>query len=142
MPLAEVPPRICSEAMRDLDLVVSVAHLSGANPEATPSTVAARAALVAETCALLGLDNVRLDGRHALIDGRLGRYAVHLASAVTHLLPGGMLCLLPVDDTQRGRIWLPFADNDPRSAEVLAKVLLLARDEQIRDPAIRRMISG
>jgi hypothetical protein len=33
-------------------------------------------------------------------------------------------------------MFLPFADDDPRSAEVLSKVLLLARDTEIRDPNI------
>jgi hypothetical protein len=36
----------------------------------------------------------------------------------------------------RGRIFLSFADDDPRTAEVLSKVLLLARDREITDPTI------
>src|SRR5690606_42076371 len=35
--LRDVPPRVFSEAMRDLDLVVSVAHQGGVDPEATAS---------------------------------------------------------------------------------------------------------
>ena len=34
--LVEIPPRIFSEAMRNIDLVVSVAHRGGVDPEATP----------------------------------------------------------------------------------------------------------
>ena len=37
MPLADVPPRLFSEVMRDLDLVVSVAHVGGVDPEAQRS---------------------------------------------------------------------------------------------------------
>ena len=37
--------------MRDVDLVVSVAHLGGVDPEASASTVEMRAALLRETCA-------------------------------------------------------------------------------------------
>ena len=48
-----MPPRVFSEVMRDLDLIVSVAHRGGIDPEATASTVEMRAALVRETCALL-----------------------------------------------------------------------------------------
>ena len=33
-----------------------------------------------------------------------------------------------------------FADDDPKTAEVLAKTLLLARDEEIKDPRILRQI--
>ena len=36
---------------------------------------------------------------------------------------------------QRGRLFLPFADDDPQTAEVVAKVLLLARDRDIRTRA-------
>ena len=41
---------------------------------------------------------------------------------------------------QRGRFFLPFADDDPKTAEVVAKVLLLAQDEKIQDPTILEQI--
>ena len=50
-----MPARLFSEVMRDLDLVVSVAHVGGVDPEASQSTVEMRAALVSETAALLEL---------------------------------------------------------------------------------------
>jgi hypothetical protein len=34
------------------------------------------------------------------------------------------------------KLLLPFADDDPRTAEVLSKVLLLARDHEIQGPTI------
>ncbi len=37
---------------------------------------------------------------------------------------------------------LPFADDDPRTAEVMSKALLLARDREIKDPSILRQIRG
>ncbi len=40
----------------------------------------------------------------------------------------------------RGRIFLPFADDDPKTAEVLSKVLLLARDRVIKDPNLLSQI--
>lgn len=134
--LAEIPPRVFSEVMRDLDLVVSVAHRGGVDPEASASTVEMRAALLQETCRLLQLANVRVQGAHALIEGSLGRYTLHLGSAVVHRQPGGALCIVPVHAQHRGRLFLPFADDDPRTAEVLAKALMLARDGEIRDPSI------
>ena len=36
----------------------------------------------------------------------------------------------------RGRLFLPFADNDPKTAEIVSKVLLLAKDREIMDPKI------
>jgi hypothetical protein len=140
IPLTDVPSRLFSEVMRDLDLVVSVAHRGGVDPEASASTVEMRASLLRETCTLLKLANVRIQGSHALIVGQLGLYAVHLGSAVVHRQPGGALCLVPVHAQHRGRLFLPFADDDPKTAEVLSKVLLLARDAEIRDPTVLAQI--
>ena len=53
-----------------------------------------------------------------------------------HRRPGGAVCITPVGSQHRGRLFLPFADDDPKTAEVVAKVLLLARDHEIKDPAI------
>lgn len=138
--LTAVPPALFSEVMRDLDLVVSVAHVGGVDPEATQSTTEMRAALVRTTCGLLKLDNVKLDSRHAMIRGEYGSYSVHLGSGVVHKQPGGSLCVVPVNAQHRGRLFLPFADDDPRTAEVVSKVLLFARDTDIQDPTILNQI--
>jgi HEAT repeat protein len=136
LPLTKIPPRTFSEVMRDLDLVVSVAHRGGVDPEASASTVEMRASLLRETCSLLTLDNVRIKNSHVLIDGDLSNYSVHLGSGVTHRQPGGHLCLVPVHAQHRGRLFLPFVDDDPKTAEVISKVILLARDREIQDPNI------
>jgi Domain of unknown function (DUF4132) len=140
IPLADVPPRVFSEVMRDLDLVVSVAHSGGVDLEATASTIEMRAALIAETCILLGLTNVALKSAHALIEGTLGNYTVHLGSAVVHRQPGGAVCIIPVHAQHRGRLFLPFADDDPKTAEIVSKVVTLARDKDLKDPSILEQI--
>lgn len=136
MSMKDVPPRIFSEVMRDVDLVVSVAHRGGVDPEASASTVEMRASLLRETCQLLKLDNVRVQEQYALIDGFHANYSLHLGSGSIHRLPGGYLCVVPVHSQHRGRLFLPFADDDPRTAEVISKSLLLARDKEISDPSI------
>jgi hypothetical protein len=136
IPLTEVPPRIFSEVMRDLDMVISVAASSGIDPEASASTVEIRSVLIEELCTLLGLQNVTLKSAHALIEGQLGNYSVHISSGTVHRQPGGALCIIPVHAQHRGRIFLPFADDDPKTAEVITKVITLARDHEIKDPTI------
>jgi hypothetical protein len=138
--LEQVPLRLFSEVMRDVDLVVSVAHAGGVDPEASASTVESRSGLVQETCALLHLANVRVENHHAIIDGKLGNYTIHLGSGTVHKQPGGAICIIPVHSQHRGRLFLPFADNDPKTAEVVSKVLLLAKDQEIRDPTIIEQI--
>ncbi|MEM7232803.1 MAG: DUF5724 domain-containing protein [Planctomycetota bacterium] len=139
--LSEVPPAIFSETMRDIDLVVSVAHQGEVDPEATASTVELRASLLRETCRLLGLSNVKVKKANAIIRGKLGEYTIHLGSATT-TVAGRALYIVAVHSQHRGRLFLPFADDDPRTAEVLSKVLLLARDDEIKDPNILDQIRG
>ncbi len=140
LPLTDIPPRLLSEVMRDVDLIVSVAHVGGVDPEASQSTVEMRAAMVRETSALLKLSNVTIKDSHALVQGKLNKYSVHLGSGTVLQQPGGYLCIVAVPSQQRGRVFLPFADNDPRTAEVVSKVLLLSKDDQIQDPIILRQI--
>jgi hypothetical protein len=127
--------------MRDIDLVVSVAHAGAVDPEASHSSIGMRAVLLRETIRLFKLDNVIVEGSHARIKGNMGEYSVHLGSAIVHRVLSGYLSILPVNSQHRGRIFLPFIDDDPRSAELLSKVLLLARDKEIKDPLILQQLT-
>lgn len=100
-----------------------------------------RSSLLSETMALLGVANVRLKDNHAFIKGDRAEYTVHLGSAVTHRQPGGALFIVPVHSQHRGRLFLPFADDDPKTAEVISKVLLLARDRELKDPNLLAQIA-
>jgi Family of unknown function (DUF5724)/Domain of unknown function (DUF4132) len=135
-----VNPRIFSEVMRDIDLVVSVAHVGGVDPEASHSSIEMRAVLLRETLRLFKVGNVEIKQNHALITGKMANYSVHLGSGVVHQVPGRYLSILPVHSQHRGRLFLPFADDDPKSAEVMSKVLLLAKDDKIQDPTILTQI--
>ena len=66
----DINPLIFSEFMRDMDLVVSVAHVGGVDPEASHSTVEMRAAIIRETTRLFKLENVKIKGHHAHIKGK------------------------------------------------------------------------
>jgi hypothetical protein len=138
--LKNIPPVIFSEVMRDLDLVVSIAHVGGVDPEASLSTIAMRAVMVKELLSLLRIENVTIRENHAVVMGSLGEYTVHLGSAQVHKMGRGAVNILAVPSQHRGRIFLPFADEDPRTAEVMSKILLLADDKTIKDPAILSQI--
>ena len=140
IPFKDIPPVIFSETMRDIDLVVSVAHAGGVDPEASHSTIEMRIAIAGELLSMLSVGNVSFKTAHALITGSMGEYSVHMGSGVTHKAGAGMLAVLPVHSQSRGRIFLPFADDDPKTAEILAKILLFANDKKIKDPAILRQI--
>jgi len=140
LPLEEIPSLVFSETMRDMDLVVSVAHQGGVDPEASASTVEMRGTLMRETCQMLGIDNVEVLDHHALIRGSLANYSLHLGSALASVRGGLALAIVAVHSQHRGRLFLPFADDDPKTAEVMSKMLLLARDQEIQDPGILEQI--
>ncbi|NWL00740.1 hypothetical protein DM790_07925 [Flavobacterium collinsii] len=140
VPFEDINPRIFSEVMRDIDLVVSVAHVGGVDPEASHSSIEMRAVLLRETLRLFKIKNVEITGNHAIIKGQLAEYSVHLGSAVVHQVPGKYLSILPIHSQHRGRLFLPFADDDPKSAEVMSKVLLFAKDNEIQDPTVLSQI--
>ncbi len=138
MPLTieEVPELIYSEVMRDVDLAVSVAHAGGVDPETSHSTIEMRRAIVEFNLPLFGLNNVTLKDSHALIAGSRAHYSVHLGSGVVHQEGGAMLNILPVHSQKRGKLFLPFVDEDPKTAEIMSKIVLLAEDKKIKDPFI------
>ena len=52
-----------------------------------------------------------------------------------------MIPILPVHSQHKGRIFLPFVDDDPKTAEIISKIILLAIDSKIKDPTILSSIS-
>ncbi len=132
----DIPEIIFSEVMRDVDMAVSVAHAGGVDPECSHSTIEMREALLRCTLPLFRLANVRIENQRALIAGKLAEYTVHLGSGVIHQRGGAMISILPVHSQHRGKLFLPFADDDPKTAEIISKVLLLAEDQKIKDPSI------
>lgn len=138
--LVDIDPIIFSEVMRDVDLVVSVAHVGGVDPEASHSTMEMRAVLAKESARLFKLDNVEVKKRHILIKGTLADYSIHLGSANVSR-DGLALSIIPVHSQHRGRMFLPFVDDDPKSAEIISKMKMLAEDDKIKDPTVLAQIS-
>jgi len=85
---------------------------------------------------LFGLKNVYVEGTHAFIKGHYGDYTVHLGSGVVHMTGVHQLNVLPVHSQHRGKIFLPFLDEDPKTAEIISKIILFANDKKIKDPYI------
>lgn len=53
-----------------------------------------------------------------------------------HMVGVHQLQVLPVHSQHRGKIFLPFLDEDPKTAEIISKILLFADDKKIKDPYI------
>ena len=141
VPVTSIDPVIFSEVMRDIDLVVSVAHVGEVDPEASHSSMQMRAVLARESASLFGLNNVDVKERHILVKGQLADYSIHLGSGMVSK-NGRQLTIIPVHSQHRGRIFLPFVDDDPKSAEIISKMRYLAQDNQIKDPTILAQINA
>ena len=142
MRIKDIPDIIFSEVMRDVDMAVSVAHAGGVDPETSHSTVEMRKAIAEFTMPLFRLTNVTFTKNHAVIEGKRANYTVHLGSGVVHQEAGPMINVLPVHSQRRGRIFLPFVDDDPKTSEVLTKILFFAEDNKIKDPYILEQIEA
>ncbi|BDD11690.1 hypothetical protein FUAX_41220 (plasmid) [Fulvitalea axinellae] len=138
--ITDIDKRVFSEIMRDLDLVVSVAHVGDVDPETSQSSMELRGAIARETASLFKLDNVEVKASNVIIKGVHQQYSLHLGSGVVHVMGGTAMNILPVHSQHRGKIFLPFVDEDPKTAEIISKMLLLAKDEKIQDPTIVQQI--
>ena len=136
----DVPDLVFTEVMRDIDLVVSVAHIGDVDPEASHSTIEMRKAIVEFNCKLFKLKNVTFSENHVLIKGERAEYSIHLGSGLVHQKAGSAINVLPVHSQHRGRVFLPFIDDDPKTAEIMTKVILFAQDEKIKDVFILEQI--
>ena len=125
VPMKEINPVIFSEVMRDVDLVVSVAHVGGVDPEASHSTMQMRGALARESARLFKLTNVEVKERYILVKNEHGDYSLHLGSGM--ISRGGLqINVVAVQSQHRGRVFLPFIDDDPKTAEIISKMKLLS----------------
>ncbi|WP_306190963.1 DUF4132 domain-containing protein [Streptomyces sp. MK5] len=155
-PLAEVPPLVFSEAMRDVDLFVGVTSIAAdpdwtdAGPgrtywerfgfaELTASAEARREALERILPRLRIADRCSLDGRFLVVAGDLRTYRIHLGSANILMEPdGSYLCIVPARRPGDGKVFLPFEDD--RLSLILSKAFLLAADTEITDETILMQI--
>ena len=117
-----------------------MAHAGSVDPETSHSTIEMRRTLVELTLPLFHFSNVRVKGNFAYIEGKLGKYNIHLGSGVIHKAGGAQIAVLPVHSQSRGRLFLPFVDEDPKTAEILTKIIFFAEDDKIKDPSILNQI--
>lgn len=163
LPLAEVPPLVFSEVMRDLDLFVGVA---GAGNDPTwvdgglfgryreywesyalgtlfPSAQTRKETLERLVPRLKIAERCSFTDRFLVVRGDLRTYKIHLGSGNILMSPNDQyLCIVAKQGAAAGktsRVYLPF-DGDPMLSIVLSKALLLAEDTKITDPTIVRQI--
>ncbi|WP_433226361.1 DUF4132 domain-containing protein [Actinomadura formosensis] len=157
-PLADVPPVVFSEAMRDVDLFVAVTSIA-ADPrwsdrgadryaaywraatfgELTANAEVRRAALERILPRTKIAGRCSIDGRYLVVRGELRTYKIHLGSANILMEPDdSYLCVVRAGGGGGGSVHLPFEDE--RLSLILSKAFLLAADHRITDAAILTQI--
>jgi hypothetical protein len=159
IPLADVPPFVFSEAMRDVDLFVGVASIA-ADPEwvdrgeryidywreyafgALGAAAETRREVLRELVPQLKIvDRLALEDRYLRVRGDLRTYRIHLGSGNVLMAPNDeYLCIVPDRSGKAGsRVLLPFED-DQRLTEIISKAFLLAADTKITDRTITKQL--
>ncbi|TDB83909.1 DUF4132 domain-containing protein [Actinomadura sp. KC216] len=151
-PLADVPPLVFSEAMRDVDLFVGVTSIATDDmwedgeahaywvrewyADPAESTRTRRDALERVLPRTKIADRCSTDGRYLTVRGRLRTYKIHLRSANVVMEPDdAFLCIIPERrKAAPGRVFLPFEEE--LLSLILSKAFLLAADDEITDESI------
>ena len=163
VPLAQVPPLVFTEAMRDADLFLRATSIGG-DPQWLPQDgtrrfggvywhrfgfgeLSAGAGIRAEVLQRLlpGLaiaDRCTLAGRFLHVRGDVRTYRIHLGSGYVLMSPNDRyLRVAAAGHPQAATVFLPF-DDDRVLTAIVSKAFLLAADAKITDPSVTRQIRG
>ena len=138
--IADIDPILYSEVMRDVDMTVSIAFVGGVDPETGNSTKELRAAIIKCTAELMKFNNVTVSDNFIHVKGTLADYTIHLGSGNVRQVGGVEIPIIPVHGQHRGKLYLPFMDEDPKTVEIVSKMVLLAEDNKLKDPTILKWI--
>lgn len=159
--LADLPPLVLTEALRDVDLFVGVTSI-GADPEwldrgterrfetywhtfgfgeLSAAGEIRREVLEQLVPRLAIADRCAFEDRYLTVRGDLRTYRIHLGSGNILMSPNDQyLCIVAARDGQAQKLFLPF-DDDPVLSLVLSKAFLLANDTAIKDPTITAQLN-
>jgi hypothetical protein len=158
VPIAEVPPIVLSEVLRDVDLFVGVASV-GNNPQWADGgpdgafrdywqgysfgdlsgTAVTRREMLRRLVPRLAIAGAcTVTEKFLVVLGKKRTYKIHLGSGNILMEPGDQyLCIVPDSRMEAGRdgVFLPF-EGDRTLAIILSKAFMLAEDDRIADPTI------
>lgn len=137
----DVDPVVFSETMRDVDLMIAISANSTYDYELSMSTFEMRRAVIQSICDILGITNVSFLKENVKVEGALGTYVVNIRTGLVFKEGKGNLLIKTVDNYDKP-LALDFIDEDPMTADIVTKVLILSDDGKIKDPAILNEIAG
>lgn len=163
LPLAELPPLVFSEIMRDVDLFVGVTSVgndpnwldSGTNENRRnywesysfgelSATAQTRRDLLQRLVPKLKIAaQCSFADKLLIVKGKRHSYKIHLGSGNILMAPQDKyLCIVPAHaqvDKDGGKVFLPF-EGDRVLSVILSKAFLLAEDDKIKDATILQQL--
>ena len=156
VPMADVPPLVLSEVMRDVDLFVGVASIgndpnwlhsgeggqhrdywTGYSFGAISETGKTRRRVLERLVPLLKIaDRCTFEDNFLVVRGDIRTYRIHFGSGNIQMTPNNQyLCIVPKPDKSTDNVFLPF-EGDRTLSIIISKALMLADDRKIKDPTI------
>ncbi|HET7013445.1 MAG TPA: DUF4132 domain-containing protein [Streptosporangiaceae bacterium] len=167
VPLADVPADVFSEAMRDLDLVVSVTTVANDPAWFTDNRFhpgideywkriaeggfvqfrSHRREVIAEFFDGLTSEKYELTDAELIVRGALATYRIDLATANVRMEPGGKYLSFDTKLSRQAQYdhdvwWLPAFDDDEILRRILIRAAILADDEHLASRKLLKQIRG
>ena len=139
IPIDDVDDITFSKTLRDVDLMVSISSKVIYDFDLAMSTVEMRHEVLKSIAGILGLTNVSFLKDNIKVEGKLGTYVVNIRTGLVFKEGKGNLALETVYSVDKP-ILLDFVDEDPMTADIISKAIVLANDSAIKDTAILREI--
>lgn len=139
MPIKDVEDITFSETLRDVDLMISISSKVIYDFDLAMSTVEMRQEVLKSIVSILGLNNVSFLKDNIKVEGKLGTYVINIRTGLVFKEGKGNLALDTVYSVDKP-ILLDFVDEDPMTADIISKAVVLSSDDKVRDPAILREI--
>ncbi|MDE6473554.1 MAG: DUF4132 domain-containing protein [Clostridia bacterium] len=139
IPLKDVDDITFSETLRDVDLMISISSKVIYDFAMAMSTVEMRQEVLKSIVEILGLSNVSFLKDNIKVDGKRGTYVVNIRTGLVFKEGRGNLAIDTVYSVDKP-ILLDFVDEDPMTADIISKAVVLAADDKIKDPALLREI--
>ncbi len=160
--LEDIPPRVFSEVMRDIDMYVGVTSV-GNDPDWTNTGLHPQLRNYAMSYAMAPLEisaesrreilkvviprlsiakQCSFDDRNLIVQGKVNKYAIHIGSSSVMKLPEKrFVCIVPARRNEKNVPFLPY-EGDARLSVIISKAFMLANDHKITDSLILDQIAG
>lgn len=141
LPPEQIDPVVFSETLRDVDLMIAVSVNNVYDYELSMSTFEMRRAMAESIVELLGLKNITFLKENIKVQGTYGVYVINIKTGFVFREGRGNLLLKTIDNYDKP-LALDFIDEDPVTADIITKLLVLSDDAAIRDGSILNEIRG